>query len=173
MLPIWKDDSKSPATIKHLLDVLIHATGYLNPGQAAVIGSDQPLYAIAKKLQWYHPDLYGPASLVLMLGALHTEMVVLGYLGDWLQDSSWTIALSNSGVTTFDNDSLLTGHDVAATKCVHQVIACTLNNLMKQTFQQAKCDTGREQKNLTFEQWREEMELLYPQFQFWSIALKM
>ena len=48
MLPIWRDDSKSPATIKHLLDVLIHATDYLNPGQAAVIGFDQPLYAIAK-----------------------------------------------------------------------------------------------------------------------------
>ena len=38
MLPIWRDDSKSPATIKHLLDVLIHATGFENPGQAAAIG---------------------------------------------------------------------------------------------------------------------------------------
>ena len=48
MLPSWRDDLKSPATIKHLLDVLIHATGYLNPDQAAVIGFDQPLYAIVK-----------------------------------------------------------------------------------------------------------------------------
>ena len=59
------------------------------------------------------------------------------------------------------------GHDVAATKCAHQVTACILYNLMKQAFQQSKCDTGREQRNLTFQQWREHMELLYPQFQFW------
>ena len=64
-------------------------------------------------------------------------------------------------------------HDVAATKCGHQVTACTLYNLMKQAFQQSKCDTGREQRNLTFQQWREQMELLYPQFQFWSITLEM
>ena len=69
MLPISRDDSKPPATIKRLLDVLIHATGYPNPGQAAAIGFDQPLYAIAKILQWCHPDLYGPAKLVPMLGA--------------------------------------------------------------------------------------------------------
>ena len=178
MLPICRDDSKRPATIKHLLDVLFRATGYLNPGQAAVIGFEQPLYALAKKLQWYHPDLYGPAKLVPILGALHTEMVMLGCLGNGLQDSGWTIALPNSGVTTSANDSLLSGHDVAATKYVYQVTACTFYNLMKQAFQQSKCDTGREQRNLTFEQmeknkWREQMELLYPEFQFCSIALKM
>ena len=44
---------------------------------------------------------------------------------------------------------------------------------MKQAFQQSKYDTRREQRNLTFEQWQEQMELLYPQFQFWSIMLKM
>ena len=90
MLPIWRDDTESPGTIKHLLDVLTNATGYLNPGQAAVVGFDEPRYDIAKKLQWYHPDLYGPAKLVLMLGALHREMVTLGCLGDWLQDNGWT-----------------------------------------------------------------------------------
>ena len=38
MLPIWRDDPKSTATIKHLVDVLIHATGFANPGQTAAIG---------------------------------------------------------------------------------------------------------------------------------------
>ena len=87
MLPIWRNSSKSPATIKHLLNVLIQAIHYLNEGQAAVVGFDQPLYAIAKRLQWHQPVLYGQDKLVIMLGALHTEMVILGCLGDWLQDS--------------------------------------------------------------------------------------
>ena len=48
-----------------------------------------------------------------MLGALHMEMVKLSCLGNWLQDSEWTIALSNTGVTSSGNDLLLSGQDVA------------------------------------------------------------
>ena len=50
---------------------------------------------------------------MLVLGALHKEMVMLGCLGNWLQDSGWNIALSNTGVTPSGNDSLLSGQDVA------------------------------------------------------------
>ena len=61
-----------------------------------------------------------------MRGALHMEMVKLSCLGNWLQDSGWTIALSNTGVTSSGNDSLLSGQDVAKTKYVQQVTASTL-----------------------------------------------
>ena len=54
-----------------------------------------------------------------MLGALHIEMVLLSCLGDWLQDSGWTTALSNAGVTSSGNDSILSGHEVGTTKYVH------------------------------------------------------
>ena len=81
-----------------------------------MIGLDQPLYALAKKIQWYQPSLYGEKKLVLMLGALHIEMVMLSCIGDWLEDSGWTIALSNSGVTSSGNETLLTGHKVSKTK---------------------------------------------------------
>ena len=136
------------------------------------IGFDRLLYPIAKKLKWHHPDFYGPAKLATMLGALQTEMVMLGCLGDWLQDSGWTIALSNSGVTTSGNNSLLSGHGLAATKFVHEVTACTLYDLMKQANQQSKCDTGRKQRYLTFEQWREQMELLTRNFIFGQFHLR-
>ena len=93
MLPIWRDNSKSPATIKHILDVLGPAIDYLNPEQPMVVGFDQPLYAIAKRLQWYQPDQYGYQKLI-MLGALHIEIAMLRCLGDWLQDSGWLTSLS-------------------------------------------------------------------------------
>ena len=51
MLPILRDDSKSPATTKHLLNVLIQSIHQLNPKQTAVIGFDQPLYALTKKIE--------------------------------------------------------------------------------------------------------------------------
>ena len=67
-LPIWRDDSKSPATIKHVFDSLMASTNYLNPGKTSVIGLDQPFYAIAKKIQWHCAEMHGKGRLVLMLG---------------------------------------------------------------------------------------------------------
>ena len=52
MLLILRDDSKSQDTIKHVLDILINAINKLNPNQTAIIGLDQPLYGILKKIQW-------------------------------------------------------------------------------------------------------------------------
>ena len=169
MLPILRDDSKSPATIKHLLNVLIQSIHQRNPNQTAVIGFDQPLCAIAKKIQWFQPAIYGLQNLVLMLGALQIEIVLLSCLGDWLQDSGWTTALSNAGVTSSGNDSLLSGHEVGKTKYVHQVTALTLYQLMKDAFEQSK----KEDCTFNFAEWRASKELESPQFQFWSIALKM
>ena len=51
MLSMWRYDSKSPATIKHLLTVLMQKINYPYPGQTAVVGLYQPLYAIAKRIQ--------------------------------------------------------------------------------------------------------------------------
>ena len=82
MLPLWRDDSKSLATIKHLSNVLIQTISYLNPGQTAVIGLDEPLYAIAKRIQWLLPNEYDQNKVALMLGALHIEMTMLSCIGD-------------------------------------------------------------------------------------------
>ena len=138
MLPILRDDSKSPATIKHLLNVLIQSIHQLNPNQTAVIGFDQSLYVLAKKIQWFQPAIYGRQNLVLILYAIDIEIVLLSCLGDWLQDSGWTTALLNAGVTSSGNDSLLSGHEVGKTKYVHQVTALTLHQLMKDAFEQSK-----------------------------------
>ena len=169
MLPILRDESKSPATIKHLSNVLIQSIHQLNPNQTAVIGFDQPVYALAKKIPWFQPVIYGQQNLVLMLGVLHIEMVLVSCLGDWLKDSGWTTALSNAGVTSSGNDSLLSGHEVGKTKYAHQVTALTLYQLMKDAFEQSK----KEDCTLNFTEWRASKELESLQFQFWSIALKM
>ena len=45
LLPVWRDDSKSPAMIKYSVDVVKDAVAYLNPGQTPVVAFDQPLFA--------------------------------------------------------------------------------------------------------------------------------
>ena len=107
LLPIWRDDSKSPATIKHSLDVIKRAIEFLNPGQTPVTAFDQPLYAIAKRLQWYFPNSYGTSIFVMILGALHIEMAMLSTMGDRFEGSGWLNILSNAKVTTPGNQPLL------------------------------------------------------------------
>lgn len=119
VLPLRRDDSKSPARIKHFLN-------YLNPGQAAVVVLDQPLFAIAKRIQWFSPNEYGQNKVVFMLSALHIEMVMLSYIGDLLEDNDWTVGLCNAGITTLGNDVLVTGDAVANSKYMRQVTARAL-----------------------------------------------
>ena len=105
----------------------------------------------------------GQQNLVLMLGALHIEMVLLSCLGDWPQDSGWATALSNAGVTSSGNGSLLSGHEVGKIKCVLQVTALTLYQLMKDAFEQSK----KEDCTLNFAEWRaRNLKVLVSQFHF-------
>ena len=60
---------------------------YLNPGQTLVMACDQPLFDIAKQIQWISPNSYGEDLYVIMLGALHIEMAAWKALGKWLDSS--------------------------------------------------------------------------------------
>ena len=52
LLPLYREDSKSVAMIRHAMDVVKAAVDVVNPGQVPIIACDQPLYAIAKQIQW-------------------------------------------------------------------------------------------------------------------------
>ncbi len=89
MLPLFHDDSKSFAMIRHSMDVIKQAVQELNPAQVPVITLDQPLYTIAKLIQWNWPENYGEDHFVIVLGGLHIEMAGLKVIGDWLEDTGW------------------------------------------------------------------------------------
>ena len=59
LLPLFPDDSKYVAMIRHSMDVVQRAVHLLNPGQVPVLTLDQPLFTIAKQIQWNWPDVYG------------------------------------------------------------------------------------------------------------------
>lgn len=73
MLPLFPDDSKSVAMIRHSMNMIKQAVHELNPGQVPVITLDQPLYAIAKLIQWNWQETYGEDHFVIMLGGLHID----------------------------------------------------------------------------------------------------
>ena len=50
---------------------------YLNPGQILILAADQPLFALAKQIQWTWPATHGKDQFVIMFRGLHNEMAVL------------------------------------------------------------------------------------------------
>jgi len=77
LLPLFLDNAHSIAMIKHSMDIVREAVEHLNPGQVPVLAADQPLYSIAKQIQWTWPESHGEDRLVIMFGGLHVEMAAL------------------------------------------------------------------------------------------------
>jgi len=67
--------------IKHSMDVVRNAVQHHNPGQIPVVTFDQPLFALAKQIQWKWPQEYGEQKLVVVFGGLYIEMAALTTLG--------------------------------------------------------------------------------------------
>ena len=83
MLPIFLESSTSPPMAWHAMGVLKKAIAYLNPGQTPVMVADQPLFTLAKKLQWKYPESeLGEKSFLVLLGAMHTEKMLWSVSGD-------------------------------------------------------------------------------------------
>jgi len=62
LLPLFYDEAKSVAMIRHAMDVVKTAVDVLNPGQIPVLTCDQPLYTLAKQIQWSWPKIMAKVS---------------------------------------------------------------------------------------------------------------
>lgn len=122
LLPLFYDEAKSVAMIRHSMEVVKAALEVLNPEQVPVVAFDQPLYAIAKTIQWNWPASHGEDQFVIMIGGLHIEMAALKMLGDLLEGSGWTGALVKADVASPGKaDSFLKASHVTRTRRAHQV----------------------------------------------------
>ena len=103
--------------IMHGMNVQRDAIEFLNPGQIPVMAVDQPIFALAKYVQWKFPATHGEDRFVVMLGGLHTEMALWSTLGDLLAGSGWTTLLSQAEVVTSGvADSLLKATHLTRTR---------------------------------------------------------
>ena len=59
LMPLLQERAHSVDTIKHAMDKVKEVTSYLNSGQMPVMACDQPLFVLAKKIQWEWPEIYG------------------------------------------------------------------------------------------------------------------
>ena len=127
LLPLFPDDSKSVAMIRHSMNVVKKAVTVVNPGQIPVIACDQPLFKIAKQIQWMWPEEYREESFVIILGGLHIKMALLKALGDLLDGSGWTSELVQAEIATAGtSNSFLKAVHVKKTARAYQITSCVL-----------------------------------------------
>ena len=117
--------------VKHGMSIIKRTTAHVNPGQTPVMTVDQPLFALAKMIQWEWSDDYGVDKFVVLMEGLHIEMAMLKVLGDWLEGSGWTYVVSAASVLTKDRaDGVLNGSHVPRGHWAHQVTSGVLYILM-------------------------------------------
>ena len=113
LMPLLVEPAHTAATIVHAMTIVTKATQHLHPCQTPGITMDQPLFCIAKEIQWAWLDIFGEDKFVVVMGGLHTEMNVMKLLGDILSGSGWTAILVQSEVTTSVRaDAVLKGSHV-------------------------------------------------------------
>ena len=127
LLPLFPNYSKSVALIKHLMDLVRNDFNIVNRGQTSVIACDKLLYKIAKYIQWTWSETRGENSYVVMLGGLHINMTFLKCIGDLLNRSGRTSAISQANIATPGTSHVkktARAHSLrpiyATTRCLHQ-----------------------------------------------------
>jgi len=58
------------------------------------LACDQPLFAMAKEIQWTWPKELGENHFIVMLGGLQIEITTFKILGSWLNECGWVDALT-------------------------------------------------------------------------------
>ena len=138
LLPMFVENAHSLTMIAHSMRIIKAAVQHVNAGQTPVIALDQPLFALAKQIQWILPE-FSEQNIVVNLGGLHIEMASFKMLGKWVAGSGWADVMCNAGVATQGvTDSFLTASPVTRTRRAHQATAASLYLLMHKTYEAYK-----------------------------------
>lgn len=147
LMPLLHEEIATHAMVRHTIDIIIKVIQKVNPDQVPVITGDQPVYAIAKQVQWLYPNQYGEDKILMMMGPLHIEMATINMIGDWLQSSGWVNIIIKSEMHTPGRaDSLLSGKHPKRSRYAHQVSCSVLFILMQDAYEQSD-------KSHNFEDW--------------------
>ena len=159
------ENAHSLAMISHSMCVIKSAVQHVSSLQIPVIALDQPLFALAKQIQWTLSD-FSETQFVFMLGGLQIEMASFKILGKWLSGSGWAGVMCNAGVATQGvAESFLSVSHVTRTQRALQVTAVYLHILMSKAYSEYQAKSREsDQENLLSKEWEEVMSKKSPQF---------
>lgn len=165
LLPLFHEKAATPEMIRHGMELVKKTTEHFNPHQVPVLVVDQPLYDLAKKMQWTFPDIFGEDKFLVMLGGLHIEMALWSTMGDLLRGSGWPETLKKAGLvkTEAAATAFLKASNVMRTRYAHQVTVMVLDSLLKRAYE----DSGTE---MALEDWVASEQS--PTLKFWLLVHK-
>ena len=170
MLPLFQEHAQSAAMIRHAMDVVHSSVTALNPSQIPVIAFDQPLYTLAKIIQWNWPNTYGESKFVIMFGGLHIEMAAFKALGSLLTGSGWVEAVSNAGLISAGSaEGLLSASHVRRCRRTHEITLAALYILQHMAFSKAEGVST----DVPFDEWCKLQATTHHQFAFWSSVMQL
>ena len=178
VMPILLQKASDPSTVAHVLKIACGLTQYLNPGQIAMVETDQPLYQIAKKLQWKYPDeVFSEDNLFVSLGSLHTEKMLWQMSGDIQECSGIVTAFQNSGIETFGSNTFLICNSITTTRYHKQILVLALEILKNRAYEKYK-ETYYNDKDsdllfeapLSLNAWNDKMRADQPQADYFSLC---
>ena len=172
LLPLFLEKAATVAMIKHSMDVVKATVQHLNPGQTPVLTMDQPLFSIAKHIQWNFQDFYGEDKFIIVLGGLHIEMAAFKIVGQWLRGSGWTHIISKIA-TLGTADSFTNACHLTKSRHAHQVTAATLYILQKKAYQKYRLSLPPEEDALEYSEWCIKMCSDQPLFLYWSRTMEL
>ena len=173
LLPMFVEKADSPAMVKHAMTIVQNVTGHLNPGQIPVVACDCPIFAMSKYIQWAFPNTHGEDKIIIMFGGLHIEKALWTALGDLLNCSGWTEAISKSEIsTTGTADSFLKATHIMKTRHAHQVTVVALHQLQQQAFEQLSSNESDESFE-TFDAWKNRLTKESPTYYFWDLIKEL
>ena len=170
LLPLFYEKASSLAMVKHGMEMQRRATAHLNPGQIPVTAFDQPLFAIAKFVQWSWPLVHGARKHVVMFRGLHIEMALWNVCGDLLEDSGWTTAFAEAGIASSGTAEFLKVTHLTRTRHAHQVTVLALHKLQREAFLQSP---GPVYDKEYFEQWKTSSSEKSLTFHFWEMIRRL
>ncbi len=174
LLPLFSEQANSVAMIRHSMNMVKRAVEILNPGQVPVITCDQPLYTLAKQIQWSWPITHRESHFIVMFGGLHIEIAALKTLGDLLEGSGWTGALVQANIASPGKaESFLKASHVTRTQRAHQLTAGSLYLCLEKAYTEHQQKLSEGERVLSLEEWQTERAAAYPHFKFWSIILQL
>ena len=172
VFPLFPDKAATPSVVQHAMKLSLLATDKLNPGQSCVLGADQPIYALAKQLQWAFPNTLGEGKLVMMMGALHIEDKMHQMIGKVLRDTGWTTILSQAQVLTSGRaEPALDEHHIKRTRYAHEVSLMGLE-ILKQRAYSRHCSSVHGPPE-SYEMWATHSSNENPTFRFWCMVMNL
>lgn len=176
LLPMFQDCVHYLAMIKHSMAVVRDVVQFINQGQTPVIAFDQPLFALAKEIQWTMPQDFGEDRMVVMFGGLHIEMAAMKAAGRLLGGSGWTDALVLAEIATSGKaNAYLRAAHVKRTRYAHQVTLASLHHLQQHTYRKylQHVQTTDNAIPVKLHTWCLHRSTESPQFLYWSLVMEL